>query len=452
MKEIKLILSLVRHFLFGGRGNNSLRRIRGGVLGIAFSLIPLVVVFVVANGMIGGITMRFIETGTYHLQLLARSRENAEAIPEVLDDLLRLDGVLHAFPELQGLGLLAGGRGHSGVQIRGVSPEIYARDQNFARYLDIVDGVFDIGTERNLLVGENLASLLEIAVDDEVRLITARTRDVERIIPRVSRFRVTGIVSSGYRELDALWVFMSEENARRIIPRNESREFIGIKVSDPFALDNESQELEFIRPNLRSQGRPLLTHEIRDLVGDGWRLLTWFDLEQSQYMSFITTRNLLLFIMILMVLVAAVNISSAMIMLVLEKQEEIAMLKALGIRNRQLLSIFLIGGGVTGGIGVLIGLSLGALAAYNVNGIVTVIERIVNGFGYLAAILSTPGELYIPLELFNPDFYLSRIPVNLRFSDLGVMAMVTILLSIVMSYLPARRALRLNPLDLLHRR
>ena len=455
MKEAGFILSIVRRFLFGGRessrGRSRLRRVRGGVLGIAFSLIPLVVVFVVANGMISGITMRFIETGTYHLQLVARGRENGESKSAVIQDLLRLDDVLHAFPEVQGLGLLAGKRGHNGVQIRGVDPEIYERDANFARYLDIIEGDFDLSGERNVLVGENLASLLEVTIGDEVRLVTAQTQRSERIIPRVSRFTVTGIVSSGYRELDALWVFMREDDARRIIPPNEAREFIGIKVANPFLLDSEVQELQFIQSDQKGGEYNSLINEIRSIAENEWRLLTWFNLEQSQYMSFITTRNLLLFIMVLIVLVAAVNISSAMIMLILEKQEEIAILKAMGIRNRQVLAVFLICGGITGGLGTIMGLSLGALAAYNVNGIIAALEFIVNAFGYLRTSVITPGELYIPIELFNPDFYLNKIPVHLRFSDLGIMALITLLLSVIMSYLPARRAVRLHPLALLHR-
>ena len=453
MKNAGLIFSLAWHFLFGGRKNTSFQRVRGGVLGIAFSLIPLVLVFVVANGMISGITMRFIETGTYHLQLLARGRDNALAMSELAEVLPGLDGVVHAFPELQGLGLLAGGRGHSGVQLRGVNSEIYARDANFSRYLDIVAGDFDVSGERKVVIGDNLAATLNIVVGDEVRIITAQTRHAERIIPRVSRFTVSGVVSTGYRELDALWVFMNEADARRIIPPNELREFIGIKVEEPFALDSKSGELEFVQgvPPVGKHDSNELLYEIRLLAGDQWRLLTWFDLEQSQYMSFITTRNLLLFIMVLIVLVAAVNISSAMIMLVFEKQEELALLKTLGIRNHHILILFLIAGGITGGIGAVIGLSLGALAAYNVNSIVLALEWIINGFGYLRVILASPGELYIPIELFNPEFYLNNIPVNLQLSDLGNMVLVTLLLSIVMSYLPALRAVKLRPLDLLHR-
>ncbi|MGI9256659.1 MAG: ABC transporter permease [Salinispira sp.] len=446
-----LVLKLVRNFIFGRHGNFSLRRIRGGVIGIACSLVPLVLVFVVANGMISGITMRFIETGTYHLQLIPRDRSNAETIPSeetpaLLEELRSIEGIRQAFVEVQGVGLIAGGIGHSGGQIRGVDPQIYDSDPNFSRYIEIVAGSFDLTGRRKILLGENLASTLQIGVGDDVRLITARTSD--RIIPRVSHFTVSGIVSSGYRDLDSLWIFVNATDARRVIPRDEAQEIIGIKVDNPFSLTSESRELEFIQT--RAGAEDAVSDAIRSLTYEHWRLLTWFDLEKNQYRSFITTRNVLLFITVLIVLIAAVNISSAMIMLVLEKQEEIAMLKALGIQNRHIFTVFLIGGGITGGIGAVIGLSLGALATYYVNEIVKFLERVINGVGYIGTVLSSPGELYVPFELFNPDFYLTRIPVNLHFADLAVMGLITLFLSILMSCLPARRAVRLKPIALMH--
>jgi lipoprotein-releasing system permease protein len=106
---------------------------------------------------------------------------------------------------------------------------------------------------------------------------------------------------------------------------------------------------------------------------------------------------------------------------------------------------------MTGTIGTLIGLSLGTLAAYNVNLIIALIESAINAVGYVSTVLFSPAEGYIPLQLFNPDFYLSSIPVEVKIGDLAIMAGVSVLLSLIMSLLPARRAVKLRPLELLHR-
>jgi lipoprotein-releasing system permease protein len=465
-----LVWQVALRFLFGRRNdpgsrNYTFRRIRGGVLGIALSLIPLVVVFVVANGMISGITVRFLETGTYHLQLVARGDSDLESMEILSGDIRMLPGVRSAYPEIQGLALLAGGRGHNGVQIRGIDPAMRENDPGFQRYMELIDGDFDLSEGRSLLIGEYLAAQLELAPGDPVRIITTRSDRSSRSLPRVSRFTVAGVVSSGYRELDSLWVFMSASDALRIIPPGEAREIIGVKIEDPFSVEPAAGDLGFVNIAGAEGGgasgmagedesevseSPILS-DIREIIDQNWRVYSWFDLERSQYMSFITTRNLLLFIMVLIVLVAAVNISAAMIMLVLEKQEEIAMLKALGWGRGPILRVFILAGGITGTIGTLIGLSLGTLAAYNVNLIIALIESAINAMGYVSTVLFSPAEGYIPLQLFNPDFYLSSIPVEVKIGDLAIMAGVSVLLSLIMSLLPARRAVKLRPLELLHR-
>lgn len=455
--------SVTLRFLFGSRGfsegksrrGSSFRRVRGGVIGITLSLIPLVVVFVVANGMISGITARYLETGSYHIQLVSRGRAGAETSRIQEEKALEYTQVIGAYREVQGLGLLAGGKGHNGVQIRGIDPQLYEKDRGFRRYMEVNAGEFNLEEPRSIVLGQNVANTLGLEPGDRVRVITARSDGSRGLLPKVSAFTVTGIVSSGYRELDALWVFMSSEDAMSVIPPGEAREIIGIKVMDPFSLDPQAGNLSFIDlPDSSTADRPGETpfiYRFRQGLDTDWRLYTWFDLERSQYMSFITTRNLLLFIMVLIVLVAAVNISSAMIMLVLEKQEEIAVLKAMGMPNSQLMAVFVAAGGITGTIGTVLGLSLGSLAAYNVNGIVRILEYIVNAAGFLKTRLISPRDIYIPFELFNPDFYLSSIPVNLHPADVLIMAGVSIMLSVVMSLLPARRAVRLDPISLLHR-
>jgi lipoprotein-releasing system permease protein len=465
-----LVWQVALRFLFGRRNdpgsrNYTFRRIRGGVLGIALSLIPLVVVFVVANGMISGITVRFLETGTYHLQLVARGDSDLESMEILSGDIRMMPGVRSAYPEIQGLALLAGGRGHNGVQIRGIDPAMRENDPGFQRYMELIDGDFDLSEGRSLLIGEYLAAQLELAPGDPVRIITTQSDRSSRSLPRVSRFTVAGVVSSGYRELDSLWVFMSASDALRIIPPGEAREIIGVKIEDPFSVEPAAGDLGFVNIAGAESGgasgmagedvsevseSPILS-DIREIIDQNWRVYSWFDLERSQYMSFITTRNLLLFIMVLIVLVAAVNISAAMIMLVLEKQEEIAMLKALGWGRGPILRVFILAGGMTGTIGTLIGLSLGTLAAYNVNLIIALIESAINAVGYVSTVLFSPAEGYIPLQLFNPDFYLSSIPVEVKIGDLAIMAGVSVLLSLIMSLLPARRAVKLRPLELLHR-
>jgi lipoprotein-releasing system permease protein len=209
-----LVWQVALRFLFGRRNdpgsrNYTFRRIRGGVLGIALSLIPLVVVFVVANGMISGITVRFLETGTYHLQLVARGDSDLESMEILSGDIRMLPGFVRPTRKSRA-GSVGRRPGHNGVQIRGIDPAMRENDPGFQRYMELIDGDFDLSEGRSLLIGEYLAAQLELAPGDPVRIITTRSDRNARSLPRVSRFTVAGVVSSGYRELDSLWVFMSQ--------------------------------------------------------------------------------------------------------------------------------------------------------------------------------------------------------------------------------------------------
>ena len=123
-----------------------------------------------------------------------------------------------------------------------------------------------------------------------------------------------GIVSAGYRELDALWAFVSLRAGSRIFAPGSSRALIGIKVAQALR---------------RSRAHRELAAESRPSSGD-WSVVTWPEAERNVYKSFSTTKALLLLVMALAVAVAAINVSSALVMLVLERRRDIAILKSAG--------------------------------------------------------------------------------------------------------------------------
>jgi lipoprotein-releasing system permease protein len=180
----------------------------------------------------------------------------------------------------------------------------------------------------------------------------------------------------------------------------------------------------------------------------------WYQLEKASYKSFQTTRALLLFIMALIVAVAAVNVSSSLVMVVLEKTPEIAMLKAMGAGPRGIGVGFTITALVTGLAGAVLGLGLGALAAANINALLAGMEKVLNlaaraGFGLLSPVLPLPRPPDV--RLFNSEFYLEEIPITLSFPELALIAAGTMLLAVLAAWLPARRAGAIRPLEVLRR-
>lgn len=443
---------LAVRYLLGGRAGH---RVRGGIIGVGLSLVPLVVVLQVTDGMIAGITTRFIETGSYHIQAVSRVDPTMEEVRAMEALMAGVPGVTVASPERQGLGLAASATHRTGVTIRALEPDHWERDAGLRTYLEFTAGSWDLTDERSILLGTEIARLLEVDVGDVVNLVVARPLSGGRFLPRTAGFTVRGVFTSGYQDLDRLWVIIPFERGFSLLPDTISRQLIGVKITYPLALPNP-----LYHPPASNRGREMreaagaaLT-AIRDIGGTDWRVATWFELERSKYMSFKTTKNLLVFIMVLIVLVAAVNISSTLVMLVLEKQDEVAILKSLGASPGGIRRLFVIAGFLLGSAGTAVGIAVGLLLAVSINQLLYALEWLLNAVATAGVWLARPfTDLSAPaIELLSGDYYLETIPFALRGTDLLLIAFLSILLSTAAAYFPAQRAARLKPIEILQKR
>jgi len=410
----------IRYLL--GRGREGGRYLRGAAIGIALSLVPIVVTLMVADGMIRGIMDRYLELGTGHLQIYDYRRDGDHA--SILEKLESLDGIRGAWPERQGLGIIVGRKGKSGASIRGVSPA-FLEDGGTLEYLKAVEGTSHLSDGRDVLLGEELARSIGAALGDTVRLMTARTTGDGRTIPRLTPFVVKGIVSSGYRELDALWCIVSYEAGVRLLSSETSRSYVMVKIEDPYG------------------GISGAADQASRLLGSRFGVYTWGELQESQFKSYQSTRQLLLFIMALVVLVAAVNVSAATTMLAVERRRDMAVLKSFGADSGGNSRIFLFGSFLAGTAGSIAGIGLGVAIGCSINYIIAFLERISSGISMLFH-----GSAY---KILDPEYYLSSIPVVVDWTALGAIFASTILCSILAAWAPARRAGRLAPAEILRK-
>jgi lipoprotein-releasing system permease protein len=401
-----------------GRAKEGGRYLRGAAAGIALSLVPIIVTLIVADGMIRGITDRFIELGTAHLQIysFAESGDLAEPARAAAD----LEEVRGLWAERRGLGVIAGGGVKEGASIRAVDPGFW-EDGGSAAYLVTLAGRSHPQNDREVVLGQALAEKIGVRVGDTARLMTIRDMD-GRPLPRITAFTVAGIVSSGYRELDALWCITSLEGGERALGPEASRPYLLVKIEDPY----------------RDVGRAALRLQRR--LGPGYAVYTWGDLQRAQYSSYESTRQLLLFIMALIVVVAAVNVSSATSMLVIERRRDIAVLKASGISPRGAAGVFIMGGFLTGLSGAVLGISLGLLLGININPLIHGLE---GALSFVSG-LFRGGEV----KILDPGYYLETIPVIVDWTAVILIGFFTVLCSVTASWIPAHRAGRLKPLEL----
>lgn len=410
------------------------RRLVGAIVGVALSMVPLVMVQQVAEGMIAGIAVRFIETGTYHLQAISRLAPGPE-LEETVARLASVEGVTTAVPERRGFGLLYAADGRSGVSLRAVPQAWWEQDPAVRELIEVQSGRFDLSDASSAVLGQEIARRLGVAVDDEVRLLTARPAPEGRILPRISRFRVAGIVSTGYRDLDRLWVFLPYERGRQVIADETATDLIGVKLDDPLAIPNPlfNRGLAARLDRREERAATAIVERVSGGLGPDWFLVDWYAAEQGRYLSFLTSRNLLAVVMAMIVLVAVVNISSALVLLVVEKEQDIAILRACGVGRGAIARTFVAASLMIGLGGAVLGLVAGLLAAVNINPILRGIE------GFLSLIAGRS------VSVINPEFYLATIPVEISLLPAMLSVLLVLLLSLLAALIPARRASAVPP-------
>jgi len=403
-----------------GRANEGGRYLRGAAAGIAVSLVPIIVTLIVADGMIRGITDRYIELGTGHLQVFgAFTGENEGVIDEIKD----YDGVKGVWPEIRSTGVLAGKSGKTGVTVRAIEPSFWT-DPEGGKFLKVIDGSQKPESDRDILLGETLAVNTGAKVGDTVRLMTIKYAN-GRQLPATTPFTVRGIVSCGYNELDALWCIISYEGGKRVLSLEQSSSSLIVKIDAPYKKADD------------------FAWELYNYLGFGYSVYSWKELLRSQYSSYESTRQMLLFIMALIVIVAAVNVSSSTSMLALERNRDIAILKVSGADIKGITNIFLYGSFLTGVIGAVIGVLIGLIMGININSLFHGLEKILS----FISNLFHGGDV----KILDPGFYLETIPIIVDKTAVLLIGLFAVLCSILASWIPARRAGKLKPMDLLRK-
>ena len=422
------------------------RSLWGALLCIGLSIIPLIVVLSVTNGMIQGMTDRIIGLSSSHIQAYVSPKlvktMDAVSYREYADEFLEIDGVRAVYPEIGVTALAAGKKMRTGAQIRAMDKDIFVKNQSFKELFTIVEGNIEDfangqtedSSVKNAVIGQKMAETLDLHAGDTFRIITIKTVDKKQS-PKLTSFKVSAIVTSGYQELDALWVFIPLETAYSFVSLANASYTIMIQSDDAYSPD-------LVR----------LQKELKTQFGKYANFYRWDQVHEAEFENFSSTKVMLVFVMILIVLVASINISSAIVMLVMERRREIAILKSIGATPSGITFAFMITGITCGFGGLALGLPLGLLAAVNANQIVQFIEKIVNLFaraGYL--IQGIPAEEIKAIRLMDPAYYLQTIPVNLPFAQIMLICVSTVLLALFVSIVHSVKAGREKPLDIMRK-
>ena len=281
-----------------------------------------------------------------------------------------------------------------------------------------------------------MAGKLGVSAGDPVTLLTTWSASISGP-PRLTVVSVSGIYETGYQELDAGLAYAPLALADRILSPRVGRALVGVKVSEPFG-------------NLAGIERGVV-----EAAGGDVRVASWREIEYARLSGFRTTKALLLFIMALVVIVASVNVSSSVLMILFERRHDMGILKSVGAGPGSLSFAFLLAGLCTGLLGTVAGIASGLLVAVNINEVIAgaswLVNRVLDGVSFVVTSFVPSAPHLGSFTLFNSAYYLTKIPIRINAGEVIAAAAATLLLSAVASYIPAARAARTRPLDILRK-
>ena len=380
--------------------------------GIAVAVAVLIVVLSVVNGFERELKDRLLAM-TSHANIID-SRHNYTNWPEIIDLAESNERVDAAAPYIDGQGLLVSGERLSGAKIQGIEPALEKRVSGIGDVL--VEGTLEslADGEYNIVLGIELANELQVKRGDKVTLTLAEgVVTPAGVMPRTRRFTVSGIYRVGMFEFDRRLAFVHLGDAQKLFRLRGLVSGIRLSVTDVYSAS------EIVR-------------EVATDIGQAVAISDWTRRHVNFFKSIQITKSILFVILLMVVAVAAFNIVSTLVMVVKDKQSDIAILRTTGASPSMILRIFITQGSIIGVVGTAIGVLIGVLIASNLESIV----------GFVEGVFS--------IKLLAADVYfISDLPSEIKTGDVVKISVIALLLALASTFYPAWRASRTLPAEAL---
>jgi lipoprotein-releasing system permease protein len=379
------------------------------LLGIMLGVGTLIVVMAVFNGF-GAEFLHQVLEFEGDLSVLSRDRPALSGFDEIATAIRRIPGVVSATPIVEQPAMLQARQGWSGVEIRGESADSLKQNGDLAPHLS--DGSLDGFDDESIVIGYQAAATLGIRVGDSVTIIP-QLGGGSGGSPHRKAFRVIATFETGFGQFDKGFAFVSLAAAQRLFGIEDGVSSIQVFVADPNAI--------------QSYRAPIAA-----AAGDKAQLFDWQNAASPELELVQTQRSTVFFILTLIIIVAAFNVISSMIMLVGSKGRDIAILRTMGASSAMILRVFFLVGACIGIAGTLLGLAAGLAFALNIEAIRRFLEGLTG------------------TNLFNQDIYfLSRLPAKIEAGEVAAVVGIAIAASFLATFYPAWRAARLDPVEAL---
>jgi lipoprotein-releasing system permease protein len=382
------------------------------MIGIAVGVWALIVVLSVMNGFQKEVRTRILGVVS-HVQVSAVGNRlsNWQQIVKLAE---QKPHVVGAAPFVQAQAMLVAGPAVRGALVRGILPDEEEKVADLGESMkmgsleDLKPGAF------NVILGVDLARALVVLPGDKIAVIAPQGLVTPAgVIPRLKQFKVAGIFEAGIADADSGLVLMHMQDAQALYQLGSDVTGVRLKVDDLFLARDVARDL------------------LQDLPPDTYAS-DWTRTNANYFRAVAIEKTMMFIILALIVLVAAINIISTLVVAVKDKQADIAILRTLGAQPRSVMGIFIVQGMLMGVIGLLVGVLLGIVTALNIDVIVPAIEHVI-GFKIL------PKEVYMIPEL----------PSDLQAGDVIRISLMALALSFAATLYPSWSAARMNPADAL---
>jgi lipoprotein-releasing system permease protein len=429
MGSFRWIAFVAARYISTGRQNRTNPTMILAVLGIFIGVLALTVILSVMNGFQLGFIESILEISSFHIRVeLLPGNEWARSLG---DRITALPGVSSALPFMDLTGIIRGSQGRQqAAAVRGLPAEALEMDRGMGARLTFSEGAFDLEAPDSILLGTELARRLSVRLGDRIALLSVSGFLPGEASPEDSSFTVRGIFDSGFYEYDLGWAFIKLETAEKI--EGKDRPSLGIKIK------NRWQDARFLA-------------RIREITGEA-SLRSWRDYNRA-FFSALRTEKLLMFVLVgLIFIVVGLNIFQAQRKAVLERREEIGLLRAVGATDRELRLIFVWDGLIIGGIGAGLGTALGLLLSWHIGPFFEVLEALVNGIlSFLNFILGGgSGGMEGNFAIFSPAiFYIKEIPSRVIPLEVFLIFMFGFLSAVLAAWFASARVSRTIPAEVL---
>lgn len=369
------------------------------IAGVAVGVCALITTLAVMGGFEQSLKEKILGVNA-HILITEGAMGRIRNYPKVIDKIKKIDNqIIGVAPFIITQAIISSQYGNAGIVLKGISPKLETSVSKLKEY--IIQGGFEI-LDDEILLGKELTKKLGVGVGDEIILFATEEK---KLIPTQQILKIKGIFESGMYDYDANFAYISLKKAQNLLGLENAVSSIAVKISDIYQTSK-------------------VVERINKTFGYPYWVNTWQQMNRNLFLALKLEKTVMFIILSLIILVAGFNIASSLIMRVMEKTKEIGILKSMGVTSFSIQTIFLLQGAIIGLVGTIIGF--------------------LGGMGLCKALAE-----YQFIKLPSDIYYISSIPVNLRWTDVGIISLSAIILSLLSATYPARYAASLNPIEAL---